>query len=158
MANHPDTFEKDITDKEKKSRMQTFQKARAALEALMSDENGFCVLKSEVEEIEEFSDDGEFDDWFLNETGLNNPFDLDPSTMREIAEVTNKQGIGLDRDGGMWTLARMVTEKVNEAKGGPVENILKLEAGEGGSSKNNLEGTLRRRRRVGKRASRKGRR
>jgi len=160
MANHPDTLGKDITDKERTSRMRTFQNARAALEALTSDENGFCVLKSEAEETEEFSD-AEFDDWFVNETGLTNPFDIDPSTMREIAKATNDQGIGCDRDGGMWQLARMVTEKVNEAEanGGPVENILKLEAGEEGRSENNVEGRVRRRRkRVGNRSNKEGRR
>lgn len=94
-----------------------------------------------------------FSEWFHDETGLNSPFDLDPATMREVAEATDNLSIGLDRDGGMWTLARMVTAKVNEAKesGGPVENILKLEAGNGSSRGDNIEkggdGKVRRRRR-----------
>eukprot|EP00555_Chaetoceros_dichaeta_P014902 CAMPEP_0198253932 /NCGR_PEP_ID=MMETSP1447-20131203/4312_1 /TAXON_ID=420782 /ORGANISM="Chaetoceros dichaeta, Strain CCMP1751" /LENGTH=176 /DNA_ID=CAMNT_0043939803 /DNA_START=253 /DNA_END=783 /DNA_ORIENTATION=- len=164
MANHPDTFQKDDAEDEKKVRTRRFQRARQALEALICDEdNGLCVLRSEVEQLEDLTSkdsmsDSEFDAWFLDETGLNSPFDLDPATMREVAEATENSSIGLDRDGGMWTLARMVTAKVNEAKesGGPVENILKLEAGKGSSRGDNVgaqsieeggDGKVRRRRR-----------
>jgi len=100
-------------------------------------------------------------EWFENETGLHNPFDIDPATMREVAKFTEESGsIGLDRDGGMWTLARMITAQVNEAKesGGPVENILKLEAGKETIVENNVEGRVKRRRRHGGRKSSNGRR
>ena len=42
--------------------------------------------------------------WFLNETGHSNPysFDLDPQTMREVAEAAETMGGGAERDGGMW--------------------------------------------------------
>jgi hypothetical protein len=90
----------------------------------------------------------------MSETGHNNPyqFDIDPETMREVAEATESMGGGLDRDGGMWTLASMVSNSVKSGKGGG--NPLRLEAGEikkGGQNETNLEGSLRRRRRPGRR-------
>jgi hypothetical protein len=44
--------------------------------------------------------------WFLNETGHSNPYDfnLDPQTMREVAEAAETMGGGAERDGGMWGL------------------------------------------------------
>lgn len=153
MANHPDTVDKNLTEREKKKLTGRFQKARLALEALVCDEeSGLCVLRSEVEQLKDLEDslsDSEFDEWLMEETGLNNPFDLDPATMREIAEATESADIGLDRDGGMWTLAKMVSAQVKEAKesGRPVENILKLEAGNGTDNLNNDGSSVRRRRR-----------
>lgn len=32
------------------------------------------------------------------------------ATMKEVAKITETVKGGLDRDGGMWTLTRMVTE------------------------------------------------
>jgi len=45
-----------------------------------------------------------FSAWFLHETGKNNPyqFDLDPATIREVADMTEKLGGdfgGGERDG-----------------------------------------------------------
>ena len=66
--------------------------------------------------------------------------------MREVAEMTDSMGGGLDRDGGMWTLARMVSSSVKTGK--ESANTLRLEAGEirPGEKEVTLEGTLRRRR------------
>ena len=90
----------------------------------------------------------EFDAWFLNETGRNNPyqFDLDPATMREVADMTEKLGDygGGERDGGMWTLARMITRDVNSGK--DAASILRLEAGQIKDNPEPLDGRLRRRR------------
>lgn len=89
-----------------------------------------------------------FSAWFLNETGHNTPynFDLDPQTMREVAEAAETMGGGAERDGGMWGLARMIGNTVKDGK--EKGNVLKLEAGEIQSDEDlNLEGTLRRRRR-----------
>lgn len=88
--------------------------------------------------------------WFLNETGHSNPynFDLDPQTMREVAEVAEKMGGGAERDGGMWGLARMIGNTVRDGK--ERGNVLALEAGtirRDGAEEINLEGSLRRRRR-----------
>ena len=78
----------------------TFIDARIAFELLAEDTDGMVVLKAEKIDDEESN----FDSWFHNETGLKNPFDidLDPQTMKEIAETVEKMGgdQGLDRDGG----------------------------------------------------------
>ena len=69
--------------------------------------------------------------------------------MREVAEATETMGGGLDRDGGMWTLASMVSNSVKSGKGGG--NPLRLAAGEikdGEQDQTDSEGTLRRRRRT----------
>ena len=63
--------------------------------------------------------------------------------------MTEDMNVGLDRDGGMWTLAKMVTSAVKS--GGEAGTLLRLDAGDvkdgpngaGGSS----TGPLRRRRR-----------
>ena len=67
---------------------------------------------------------------------------MDPKTMKEVAEMTEKIGgeSGLDRDGGMWTLARMVKNDV--ASGGDGKSVLQLEAGE--TRNREINGTLRR--------------
>lgn len=65
MANHPDTIQNDAEENEKKTRTRRFQRARQALEALVSDEdNGLCVLRSEVEQLEDTSEDSMSDSEF----------------------------------------------------------------------------------------------
>jgi len=102
--------------------------------------------------MEELSNE-QFDAWFMNETGYDNPyqFDLDPQTMREVATAMETMGGGLDRDGGMWTLAAMVSNSVKEGKNSG--STLRLEAGEVKDKipVEDLEGILRRRRRSGRR-------
>lgn len=82
------------------------------------------------------------DEWFRQETGFDMPY-MDLATMKEVAEMTESVGGGLDRDGGMWTLARMVTENVKN--GGDGSSILQLEAGD--IRDRQIDGILRRRRR-----------
>ena len=77
-----------------------FIAARMAFEALEEDpEDGKAVLAEELIDRE-----SNFDSWFHNETGLKNPFDvdMDPETMKEVAEMTEKMGgkQGMERDGG----------------------------------------------------------
>ncbi|CAB9502194.1 expressed unknown protein [Seminavis robusta] len=70
------------------------------------------------------------DEWFKQETGFDMPF-MDEETMKEVAAMTEAVGgggmdRGLDRDGGMWDLARMVTQSVKS--GGDGKILLQLEA------------------------------
>ena len=100
--------------------------------------------------------------WFLNETGHSNPynFDLDPQTMREVAEAAETMGGGAERDGGMWGLARMIGNTVKDGKNQQNGNVLRLEAGGNiGDVEDDLDidGTLRRRRRSGHSSSRSSR-
>jgi hypothetical protein len=74
----------------------------------------------------------EFDSWFEKETGKQSPFalNIDPQTMREVASMHEDMAgsHGLDRDGGMWHLASMISSTVKSGKEGAAE-LLKLEAG-----------------------------
>jgi hypothetical protein len=140
MSNHPDTA--DVESEEDRDKLRDiFISARIAFEQLVEAPDGSIVLKEEAELMPDF------DDWFQQETGHKNPFDvdMDPQTMKEVAEMTETVGGGLDRDGGMWQLAKMVTNAVNA--GGDAASMLKLEAGELNSHNRQLNGKLRRRRR-----------
>lgn len=128
MNNHPDTHKEGLSEKEQEAMRDMFIEARVAFEMLAEDpEDGTAILVEEKEDRE-----SNFDSWFHNETGLKNPFDvdIDPETMKEVAEMTEKLGgsQGMDRDGGMWALARMVTSAVKS--GGDAASILRLESGD----------------------------
>lgn len=149
MTNHPDTHADNLSKEEKEKMRNKFIAARVAFESLVEDpDDGTAIRIKEHMENEQM--EANFESWFKGETGLNTPFqfDLDPETMKEVAKMTEKMGGesgGLDRDGGMWTLARMVTSAVKT--GGDAATILRLEGGDakvnpqGGSN-----GKLRRRR------------
>jgi hypothetical protein len=157
MNNHPDVLnqrlDKDDPDYETKMKkaVDLFMKSRTAFESLVEGDDGVCILRIEVEAQDELMNDQQFDAWFENETGFRNPqFDLDPKTMREVAAATASMGGGLDRDGGMWTLANMVSNSVKEGK--KAGSTLRLEAGaiQDKVPVEELEGKLRRRRRPGR--------
>lgn len=135
MRHHPDTVGNDCEETQAKSR-EIFVRCRKALESLVEcDDTGGCLLRSEVERqgaSERSMSDEEFDSWFEEETGHHNPFqfDLDPSVMREVASMHDDMAgsHGLDRDGGMWHLASLISSAVKKGKDG-AESVLKLEAG-----------------------------
>lgn len=134
MRHHPDTVGSEDEEAQERSR-ETFMRCRSALESLVEcEETGGCLLRSEVEAVAESRSmsDEEFDRWFEEETGHQNPFqfDLDPAVMREVASMHDDMAgsRGLDRDGGMWHLASMISSAVKQGKDGAKE-LLKLEAG-----------------------------
>ncbi|KAG7343741.1 hypothetical protein IV203_021749 [Nitzschia inconspicua] len=151
MTNHPDTHSEDLTEEERDKMRDIFIEARIAFEALTEDTDGTAMLLSEKEKEDAMHN---FDSWFKSETGLTTPFqfDMDPETMKEVAKMTEAIGgdSGLDRDGGMWALARMVTSAVKT--GGDAASILRLESGGDVKGNNNNRnnnvngGELRRRR------------
>jgi len=161
MKHHPDTVDDQGDEKTRQKSQEIFMKCRQALEGLVEcDDTGKCLIRTEVEQFARTMSDEEFDSWFEEETGhSSNPFqfDLDPSIMREVASMhEDMEGShGLDRDGGMWHLASMISAAVKSGKeGGGAESILKLEAGnvrpgEDVEARGKLE--RRRRRRRGKR-------
>jgi hypothetical protein len=141
MKHHPDTAEKGATPEQEEESRETFMAARSAFEMLTEcPAEGIAILRSESE----LAVDDDVDVWFKEETGYDMPF-MDAQTMKEVAEMTEKigGGAGLDRDGGMWTLARMVTE--NMKSGGDGKDILRLESGD--VRDRGIDGILRRRRR-----------
>lgn len=142
MKNHPDTHEDSMSEEEKEKMRDIFINARIAFESLVEDDDGTAILKEDKEDAME-----NFDSWFKSETGLNTPFqfDMDPETMKEVAEMTDEIGGGLDRDGGMWALAKMVTATVKS--GGDAATMLRLEAGDTKQDRDRrVNGQLRRRR------------
>ena len=138
MRHHPDTSSSG-TDTEKDANKEAFLAARKAFEAIVEGPGGIAILKSESDDYEEEED---LDAWFKMETGHDMPF-MDAQTMKEVAEMTESSDIGLDRDGGMWTLAKMVTQSVRS--GGDGRDMLRLEAGT--VRDREIDGVLRRRRR-----------
>jgi hypothetical protein len=126
MTHHPDTSTADTPEEVSKHR-EIFLAARKAFEAIVEGSNGIAILRSESEKHKNTKDDDhDFEAWFQNETGHSMPY-MDMKTMKEVAEMTETVGGGLDRDGGMWTLARMVTASIKS--GGDGKDILSLEAG-----------------------------
>ncbi|KAL7490397.1 hypothetical protein ACHAWX_000257, partial [Stephanocyclus meneghinianus] len=143
MKHHPDTFSPDHTAEMRQTSQEIFMKCRSALESLIECENtGVALLRSEVEEAQSnrTMSNEEFDSWFEK---------IDPQTMREVAKMheTMEGSHGLDRDGGMWHLASLISSAVKSGKEGAAD-LLTLEAGsseDGGETKGKLE---RRRKRV----------
>ena len=140
MENHPDTSVVE-NDKDRDRLRDIFIAARRAFEQLVEAPDGSIVLKDDAASMPDF------DDWFKQETGHRNPFDvnLDPQTMKEVAAMTEEVGGGLDRDGGMWQLAKSITAAHNA--GGDASAILRLEGGEINYKNRRIDGELRRRRR-----------
>jgi len=136
MKHHPDTVG-DSCEKQQQKSQEFFLKCRAALESLVEcEDTGNCLLRSEVEEFEAQKrnmSNEEFDSWFEKETGHQNPFafDLDPKVMREVASMHDDMAgsHGLDRDGGMWHLASLISSAVKSGKEKGAESVLRLEAG-----------------------------
>jgi len=142
MENHPDTSA--VKDVAKRDKMRDrFIAARFAFEQMVSGPDGEILLKEEAERMGEH-----FDAWFKQETGKDVPFsiDLDPQTIKEVAKYTEEHGsTGLDRDGGMWTLANMVTNAAKNSKDS--QSILRLDSGELKRPNDQVDGVLRRKRR-----------
>lgn len=138
MKHHPDTTSAG-TAAEREANKDAFVAARKAFEAIAAGPDGLAILKSESADYVEEAD---LDQWFKNETGYDMPF-MDAATMKEVAEMTESVGGGLDRDGGMWTLARMVADTVRS--GGDSRSLLQLEAGSVRDGR--IDGILRRKRR-----------
>jgi len=151
MTNHPDTHSEDLADDDREQMREKFIAARVAFELLTEDDTDGTAVRTE-DKVDTDDHDANFDSWFKHETGLHTPFhfDIDPETMKEVAKMTEKMGGesgGLDRDGGMWTLARMVTSAVKT--GGDAATVLRLEGGEvkdGPGGRGGVNGELRRRR------------
>jgi len=156
----------DGSSKKKEDSVATFMGAREALDALVKDPTtGLAALRVDVEaannknEEEERMTDAQFDAWFRSETGHDMPFgmdSMDPATMMEVAEMNDSVGHGLDRDGGMWQLASLISANVKSKKdGSSPQDLLRLDAGDPSTQSTHVNpggakpywGSLRRRRR-----------
>jgi hypothetical protein len=141
MAHHPDRCNSstDNSPAEQARHKDAFMAARKAFEQMMEGPDGLVMLKIESDDYQD--ENNNMDAWFKHETGYDMPF-MDQATMKEVAKMTEEVGGGLDRDGGMWTLAKMVTNAVNS--GGDATSILRLEAGD--VRDRQIDGLLRRKR------------
>jgi hypothetical protein len=139
LMHHPDTS-KAATPEDRDADQETFRQARTALEMLAEGPDGSVVLRDEAATTAT-SDSSDLESWFQQETGYDMPY-MDAQTMQEVAAMTEREGLGLDRDGGMWTLARMVAQSVKD--GGDGGDVLRIEAGEERSRE--INGILRRKR------------
>lgn len=140
MSHHPDTHGETSEEKKNEFR-EIFIRARRAFELLAEGPDGEILLKKEKKEMENF------DTWFKHETGHDTPFQfMDAKTMKEVAEMEDTIGHGLDRDGGMWMLASMVNKAVKSGQNGAA--LLQLEAGTVEQKDSSIDGVLRRKRRA----------
>lgn len=125
MKNHPDTASFE-SEEEKAKSVERFMFIRSAFESIVETEDGYAEIAKKK------GDDSSFESWFYEETGHEAPdpfsFQLDPDTLREVAEMreVNQNG-GLDR-GGMWAMATMVTQGLDISGG--LKKPMKLEQGE----------------------------
>jgi hypothetical protein len=142
MARHPDTSTSKTKDEQEKDK-EIFLVSLHAFEKIAAGPDGVAVLRSELEGYRDAHEQDDLNAWFKQETGgFDMPF-MDARTIKEVAEMTETIGGGLDRDGGMWTLARMVTESAKSGNGDGM-SILQLEAGS--VRDRNINGILRRKR------------
>ena len=139
MDNHPDTSAAE-SEEERTRHREIFMAARKAFEKIVEGPGGQAILRPEEDSAWE---EEELNEWFHQESGgFDMPF-MDIKTRREVSKVMDEIGGGLDRDGGMWQLARTIA---NENKnGGDGASVLRLEAGDIRSRE--INGVLRRRRR-----------
>lgn len=152
MQYHPDTAKSDSNDNDnEQDPAKIFHEIRTAFESLMEDEDGIAILRpiDEDESDSIWKDNKDFDSWFKEETGHHAPFmfEMDIETMREVAEITDSnEGGGLDR-GGMWHLAKMVSQNVKDNDSGNLTGgLLQLDTGEIQEEKPRLSRRRRRRR------------
>ena len=138
MKHHPDTTNAE-SDEERDEHRQVFVAARMAFEDIVEGPDGMAIMRSESDEA---WDDEELNEWFHQESGGHDMPFMDVKTRKEVSRVMEEIGGGLDRDGGMWTLARMVANDVKQ--GGDAASILRLEAGNIRSRE--INGVLRRKR------------
>jgi hypothetical protein len=140
MSHHPDTHGA-VSEEEKNEYRNVFIRARKAFELLAEGPDGEILLKKEKKDMENF------DAWFRHETGHDTPFQfMDAKTMKEVAEMEDTIGHGLDRDGGMWMLASMVSKAVKDGQNSAA--LLQLEAGNVEQKDSSVDGVLRRKRRA----------
>lgn len=162
MEHHPDMVLKGLSsetatadhEKLKEKAQRRFIEIRQAFEKLRPLECGRAVLADGRDiNINVASDEAvdEFDDWFYSETGQHAPFgsfQIDRETIMEVAKMEGEVQHGLDRDGGMWQLAGMISNSVKQGEGksgSGAENILRLEMGDVNEQSNTSKRRRRRR-------------
>eukprot|EP00814_Leptocylindrus_danicus_P020748 CAMPEP_0116042682 /NCGR_PEP_ID=MMETSP0321-20121206/25849_1 /TAXON_ID=163516 /ORGANISM="Leptocylindrus danicus var. danicus, Strain B650" /LENGTH=145 /DNA_ID=CAMNT_0003523233 /DNA_START=337 /DNA_END=774 /DNA_ORIENTATION=+ len=116
MTTHPDV----VPDEQKESAEETFIKIRMAFERIRPLENGMATLADSSSDENNLTSDAsvdDFDDWFYSETGKRAPIgsvQLDRETIQEVKFVYEKQVPGGLDKGGMWHLAGMIANSVED--------------------------------------------
>ena len=112
METHPDVVS-EVTKENKEQMMKNFIKIRGAFEMIKPLDNGNTTIAKNLT-TSQSSSAVDFNEWFYAETGKNAPKAnnyLDHKQIHELKQFLRKNPgpSGLDR-GGMWQLARMVSE------------------------------------------------
>lgn len=96
MKHHPDTSTASTPEDISKHR-EIFLAARKAFEAIVEGTDGYAIVRSESDKHKNTEvDEHDFENWFQGETGHSMPY-MDMKTMKEVAEMTESMGGGLDR-------------------------------------------------------------
>ena len=137
MRTHPDMVVTSATDKQ--TAEIRFVEIRAAFERIKPTENGQARVIDDFDRFHKKSGDNsnvatdeadDFDSWFYSETGSQplTQIYLDHKAKREVRDFlkANPTPGGIDR-GGMWHLARMVSEYSNDNSNR--EHVYRVESG-----------------------------
>ena len=164
LKHHPDSNSNSNTDEDEtncvesvESQTKKFIKIKNAFDQIRASPNGIAILNEE-EEPEMSSE--EYESWFYSETGkhMNNigELNLSKETIQEVSDMISKSAdshIGdegyegameLDRSGGIWAMAKMISQDANDNASSIMGGVMRLE--EGDSSKSPLKNRRRRRR------------
>jgi len=127
LKHHPDTSE----DKGASTRL--FIKILSAFDQIKELPNGTAALRDVNDRSDAYMTSEKFESWFFTETGKHSPnisshgrLELSRETIREISEMTKVMDCGgLDR-GGMWDLAKTISQNVKD-NGNEGGGILQLD-------------------------------
>ena len=130
-----------------------FIKIKNAFDQIRESPNGTAILNDQ--EDEPVMSNEEYESWFYSETGkhMNNIGELNSSkeTIKEVSEMISKSAdmnvdegaMELDRSGGIWAMAKMISQDANDNAASIMGGVLRLEEGE---TKSPLKNRRRRRR------------
>lgn len=128
MLHHPDKLsqrKKGLSDEEKRNASKSFIYYRNAFESIKEMPNGGAtyVGGGPAGSDDDHQKESEFNSWFHKETGYTVPFSMgdiqtfmDPTVLKEVAEITKGMSPGGLDKGGMWELAahiRNQSEKID---------------------------------------------
>ena len=117
LTHHPDTAEKQVPldgNSIKNGNNEEFTRIRQAFESIVEGPGGIALLRDQYSEIsqEHQTNDNSSSNELPNTATHLHPT-LNPSILREVAEVADMSPGGLDR-GGMWQYAKMVKNMAQE--------------------------------------------
>lgn len=143
LKHHPDNKDDDCT--------KMFLKIKNAFDQIR-ESNGIAILHEDDDDDEGKMSNDEYESWFHSETGKHanvGELNLSKETIKEVTDMISKSseitGAGeLDRSGGIWAMAKMISQDANDNVASIMGGVLKLE--EGDTTKSSLKNRRRKRR------------